>query len=616
AQRPVVLLFDDMQWCDESSAAALHYVARMNRDRPLFGILAARDAELRDNGALQPALRGLRHDGLIEDLKLAPLPEADVRELISEHAPQADCERLGRQCGGNPLLAIELARAEKAGDSGGSLDDLVRERLARFDAEGGEVLRWAAVLAPRIDPGLLVRVTGMDVNRIGQVFETAERLGILQAGEQGYRFSHDLVARSVYAEISPARCRVMHRRVAELLQQDTALDLSHAADLAHHALQSGEPALAAQAMVSAGRLCLRFFANDDALMLARKGVALTAQLPAARRICLTLELHDVMLSAAPLEDWEATAGELVSLAEQALEHGALSHARLGYQLASHVRWAHGQWAGAHEETLQAERVTRSAGDRDHIVGMAETAKCLAMLERDLDQAEAMLIEARALAIDQRVRYHAIPMALGLLRFHDNKLDEAEEHFKDARTHCKAAGDRLCEFQAIEYLMMIDFERARYASARAHCIALLEIGEKLRDGSEAPFARAAEALCRYAIEDDTSALAMPLEDLRNADARYRLSCVLIRAALLDLQRSRLDCAVAHAEEALEHAQALERATEQMLAHYVLAEAGGAAGNAAVRQRHAARMAELDQAPVAVWARSRAACLVPGEAMEGG
>ncbi len=612
AERPVVLLFDDMQWCDESSAAALHYVARMNRSRPLFGVLAARDSEMRDNSALQPALRGLRHDGLVEELRLGPLPESAVRKLIGEHAPQADSERLGRQSGGNPLLAIELARAETAGDSGSSLDELIRERLARFDMEGLDVLRWAAVLAPRINVGLLARITGLDADRVGEVFGAAERLNILQTAEGEVRFPHDLVARSVYLEISPVRRRVMHRRIAEMLEQDTALDLERAADLAHHAQQSGEPGLAAQAMVSAGRLCLRFFANEDALMLARKGMALAEQLSDARRVSLTLELHDIMHSAAPLEDWEATAREVVALAEQALEHGALSQARLGYQLASNIRWAHGQWTDAHEEALQAERVTRSASDHDHIVAMAETAKCLAMLERDLDRARAMVAEAQEQAARNGVSHHAIPMALGLLAFHENRLDTAEEHFKDARTLCKAAGDRLCEYQANKYLMMIDFERGNYAAALARCTTLLEISGKLREGSEAPFARAAESLCRYAIDDHAAPLALALWELRRADAKFRLTYILTRAALLDLERGRLEDAATRAEEALTYAQTLERATELMLAHSVLAECNRAAGNTPAHQLHAAAVAELHQEPVAAWARNRTVNLVPGEA----
>src|SRR5690606_20090084 len=165
--QPVVVLFDDLHWSDESSASALHYVARTNRDQPFVGILATREDEMRDNAAVRRTLRELRQAGLLEEIKLGPLREADVRMLISTRVPDANGAELSRECGGNPLLAIELARAEAAGDSGQSLDELVQERLARLDHESGEVLRWAAVLAPRIDAVALARVTGLDWNGIG-----------------------------------------------------------------------------------------------------------------------------------------------------------------------------------------------------------------------------------------------------------------------------------------------------------------------------------------------------------------------------------------------------------------------------------------------------------------
>jgi DNA-binding SARP family transcriptional activator len=603
----VVLAFDDLQWCDESSAAALHYVARTNRQAPLLTVLAARDDELRDNAAMQRSLRDLRQAGLLEQVTLGPLEEDALRDLIASRTAQASAERLSRECGGNPLLAIELARAEAAGDSGRSLAELVQERLARLDLAQVETLRWAAVLAPRVDAGALARVSGLDWNVIGATLETAARQSILKPTEDGFRFSHDRIARCIYAEISPLRRRTMHRRVAEMLEQATAVDLEHAADLAHHAAQSGDAALAARAMVSAGRLCLRFFANTEALSLARKGLQRAEQLPPADRVRLTIELREIALAAAPIEDWEAAAAEYAALAEQALDHGALSHARLGYYMASYVRWMHGQWAGAREDTLQAERVTRGGSDEDHIIGMAEAARCLAMLERDLTHADAMLMEAQALAARRRIVHCAIPAALGMLRYHENELDEAEELFKEARTLAKSAGDRLSEFQANEYLAMIDFERGRLDAAKVHCAALVELGAKVREGSEGPFSRALQGLCHYAETDDDGPLDAAIEELRVVDAKHRLAYSLTRAALLDIERGRADVATARASEALEYAEALNRSTEIVLAHVALARARQAADDATGYAEHAAALGDLENAPVARWARNRAAAI---------
>jgi len=610
--RPVAILFDDLQWGDESSAAALHYVVRTNRERRVVCILAAREDELRDNTRMLRALRELRQAGLLEELRLGPLDAEAVQELIRTRSPSLDSDRLSRECGGNPLLAIELARAEAAGDNALSLSELVQERLARFDFEGGEVLRWAAVLAPRIDAGTLARATGFDWNRIGEILETAARQSMLMPVHGGLRFSHDLIARSIYAGLSPARRRTMHRRVAELLEQEAALDLERAADLAHHAAQSGDPGLAARAMVSAGRLSLRFFANEDALALARKGLHWVESLPAAERVCLTLELREVMLAAAPLDDWQAAAREYAALAEQALDLGALSHARRGYYMASYVHWMHGQPGGAREGILESERVARGASDEEHIVGMAEAARCLALLERDLPQAEAMLMEARALALRKRLNHYAIPAALGLLRFHANQLDEAVEWFKEARTLAKSAGDRINEYQANEYLVVIEFERGRPESARARCEVLLELGDRLREGSERPFARTMYALCQYAISGVSESLEAALEELRVVDAKHRLAYALTRAALIDLEHRRTELAIARAGEALRHAQVLDRPSEIMLAHVALAHAYRVRDDEPRYREHATAIAELETLRVARWARDRAAALLRGPA----
>jgi tetratricopeptide (TPR) repeat protein len=327
-------------------------------------------------------------------------------------------------------------------------------------------------------------------------------------------------------------------------------------------------------------------------------------------VCLTLELREIMLTAAPLDDWRSAAQEYAALAEQALDHGALAHARRGYYMASYVHWMHGQSSDAREGILQAERVTRGAGDEEHIVGMAEAARCLAMLERDLAQADAMLMEAQALATRRRMSHHAISAALGMLRFHENRLDEAAELFKEARTLARSSGDRLSEFQAHEYLAMMEIERGRFETARPHCTTLIELGERLREGSERPFAYALDALCEYALADDSTPLETALVQLRAADAKHRLAFTLTRAGRLDLERRRPDAAIARATEALTCAEALDRPSEIVLAHVVLAEAQRSLNDLAGYSAHVAAIASFDGSPLAAWARDRAAALDPG------
>jgi DNA-binding SARP family transcriptional activator/predicted ATPase len=607
AKRPLVVLFDDVQWCEESSASALHYVLSMNRRQPLLVVAAGRDNELRDNLGIQPAIRNLRHDNFLQEIQLGPLAADALRELIGNRAPGVDADRLSRECGGNPLIAQELARAEAQGGTGSSLDELIQDRMSRLDEDARELLLWAAVLSPRIDLNSLAQVTGLEREQIDSAVTAAEQQAILHPGERGFRFSHDLIAKSIYQQIAPARLQVMHRRVAELLEAGATLDLDLAADLAHHAPRSGDPALACRAMISAGRLSLRFYANDKALELYQRGIAFAAQLKAAERVCMTLELEDIRLLAAPLEDWKASVEEYIQLAEQALDHGALTHARLGYQMASYVRWLNGQWTDAQRDSLQAERVTRGATDEAHILGMAEAAKCLALLERDLSQADAMVMEASSLAQRHDFQCPAVPVAQGILRYYEDRFDDAVEHLEDARTLCKVGGDRINEYLSNEYLTIIEIERDDFGAALGHCRALVDISSRLREGSEHPFALCLQALCEYGLDQDDSGLDTALQALREADAKQRLTFGLNRAAMLDIRRGQLALALARAQEALELAQLMERPTEILQAHISLAEIYQQ-NNQTQRDRHLEAIAEHASGTAARWAQARAQSLL--------
>ena len=146
------------------------------------------------------------------------MPPQQIEMLVQRQFTDADGAGLGRDCVGNPLLALELARAGVEG--GSSLDELVYERVAGFDEATESLLQWAAVMSPRISLNSLERVSGLSPDAIDNALEQAEQQGIMHPGEHGFRFAHELIRQSVYQSISPSRQRAMHRRVAELLERD------------------------------------------------------------------------------------------------------------------------------------------------------------------------------------------------------------------------------------------------------------------------------------------------------------------------------------------------------------------------------------------------------------
>jgi tetratricopeptide (TPR) repeat protein len=192
----------------------------------------------------------------------------------------------------------------------------------------------------------------------------------------------------------------------------------------------------------------------------------------------------------------------------------------------------------------------------------------------------------------------------LLRYHENRFDEAEQLFNEARTLAKSAGDRFSEYQANEYQVMISIERGDYAAAGKRCVVLGEIGSRLRSGSEAPFARALAAVCDYAQGAETPALEAALEELRSVDAKHRLAYALTRAAMIDLRQDRPEQARARAKEALTNAEVLERATDMLLAHLVLLRAARTVDDEVEVRRHRIALRQFEVGSVAEWARLQA------------
>src|SRR5262249_32635336 len=141
------------------------------------------------------------------------------------------------------------------------------------------------------------------------------------------------------------------------------------------------------------------------------------------------------------------------------------------------------------DSLRAEFVSRSADDRERVVAMGEAARCLALLEHDLPQAETLVLEARAIARRVGVETSAVPAAQGMLCLHRGEFDEAAELLHQSRIIARRDGNRIGEFYALEYAVLLELYRDDLTAADVLAAELRRLGERLREGSEAPFAAA-------------------------------------------------------------------------------------------------------------------------------
>lgn len=585
---PVLLLLDDVQWCDEASVALLHYVLRVNQRSRLFVVLAARDGELTDNVPMSRVAQGLLRNRHLEAIKLERLDPDQTVELVRRAMPEADAASVFAQSGGNPLFALEIARAGLSGHSAAaiSLRNVVSERIERLPQDAADVVRWAAVLGSVFSPERLEALVALEAEELWRTLETLERHALLTTEGDDYAFAHDVVRNVVYSDLSAPRRRLMHRSVARALRERAEKDETAAAELAHHAALAGEAEVAARACVSAGRRCLRLFANREAEALSRRGLHYVDSLCDEDRVVLTLELLQIQFEAKRPDDLAALGDRLDQLAQRAMEFGRLEHARIGFRMISFLRWEQGAWSSARRSSLAAEFVSRSSDDRERVLAMSDAARCLAILGRDHADAEAMLLEASALA--RQLGVEPVPLAdgIGLLRLQQGRFDEAAHHFAEARARAQREGERSLEFYASAHLVMLEIQRGRHDEALRLAQQLLAVGRKLRTGSELPFTMAVIGLCEYALNPKAGkqTLEQGLQDLRRVDAKYRLAFVLNRAAQLDRARGDTPTATLRAHEALKAASVLDHPSEMALARVTCAQLALDAGDVQNADEH--------------------------------
>lgn len=597
-----LLVLDDVQWLDRDSAELLHFVSRRCREQPLAVLLLARGGELPDNEPVARVLRSLRTEARLERMELAPLSREEIGALVSG-TPGVDADTVWAASSGNPLFALELARAG-AGREGlpASLALVVRERVGRLAAPAAEVLRWASVLGHVFDLSRIEALSALEPGDVVEALEGLERHALLRgddaAGAARYRFAHDVVREAVYGELSQPRRRLMHRQVARLLAPALP-DPSVATEVARHAGLAGESSLGVRACIDAGLAALRTFANAEAETLARRGMELCEGLGEPERIAATLELLHVQFSART-PDGDRAAGRVQALAERALELGLARPARLGFQMLSFLRWESSSMAAAHANILQAERVSRAAEPEERAAALGQAARCFVLLERNLKQAEAFLLEAEALERRGARSTSAVPFAAAMLHAHRGALEEARASFREARWLAREQGDRLAEFRAVQHWAMLEIDGGSPADAHPLVSELSALGERLREGSEGPSGRALLALVRR-MQGGAAEIASAIEELRAADAKYELAFVLTRLARHELASGDRPSAQGHAAEGLASALAIGRSSEIALARALLLRCAELAGDGAAAATHRTALEEAGRGDVSALVR---------------
>jgi class 3 adenylate cyclase len=233
--RALVVVFDDIQWGEETFFDLIEHVALLSSRAPILLLCLARPDLLDRRPAWPVALR------------LDPLPEGEVDALIPATIPARLRERIAGHAGGNPLFIGEMLAM--TGEQGGAfavpptLRALLAARIDQLDPSERQVLERAAVEGEIFHRGAVQaltpeqrQVTARLVALVRKQLIRPERPQL--PDEDAFRFHHLLIRDAAYDGLSKATRADLHERLVLWLEQRAPDAVELDESLGHHLEQA------------------------------------------------------------------------------------------------------------------------------------------------------------------------------------------------------------------------------------------------------------------------------------------------------------------------------------------------------------------------------------------
>jgi class 3 adenylate cyclase/tetratricopeptide (TPR) repeat protein len=412
-QRPLVLVFEDLHWADDTLLDFVDHLAEWVSGVPVLIVATARP-ELLDR---RPGWGGGKRNATT--LSIPPLSEIETAMLLANVLDRAVLDAntqqaVLRRAEGNPLYAAEYARmlADHEGDDlplPETVQGLIAARIDGLPAAEKALLQDASVLGKVFWPGALDGASDDLLHALERrEFIRRDRRSAV-AGETQYAFLHLLVRDVAYGQIPRARRMERHRAAAEWLES-LAPDRSEdrAEMLAYHyreALRLAEasgadtepfrgPARAALVEASERAAALSSWATSAEL--AGEALALTDDDDPVRPV---LQLRIARAKAwGPTTEIDLTLGEMARDAFLAL--GDLEHAVEAEGFLAWAAWWTGDGEGAHEHV---DRVVELGRDLPASLGKAYAyGRAARIVSIGADQARAVELADATLAMAEEL----------------------------------------------------------------------------------------------------------------------------------------------------------------------------------------------------------------------
>jgi DNA-binding CsgD family transcriptional regulator/tetratricopeptide (TPR) repeat protein len=488
AERPAVLVVEDLHWADRSTRDLLAFLHRNLRHGRLLLVMTYRSDELHRRHPLRPFLAELDRGRRVERLELDRFGRDEVAAQLAgiqgAPAPAELTERIHARSDGNAFFVEELAATAAAGADGElppSLRDTLLARIELLPEPTQQVLRVLAVAAAAVPDPLLAEVAGLPEAELlaGLREAVSAHVLLVDAGDGAYGFRHALVKEAVYAELLPGERTRLHARFATALAgRDDRGGPGLAAELAWHWYAAHDLERALPAAVEAGRAAERAYAFAEAQRQFERALELWDRVPAATT---GLDKAELLARAGEAAANAGAADRAVALVRGALaevDHARdpLLAGRLTERLAFHLRVAGRPGAmEAYQEAIRlvppgptVERARVLAGLGQALMLRARFAEAVATCQEAIEVARAAgspAVEGHALCSLGTALARLEDPDEGLAALHEARRLAAElGSAKDEARACVNLSDLLNDLGRLEEAVAVAMEGIEVARA--------------------------------------------------------------------------------------------------------------------------------------------------------
>jgi len=292
---PVVLIFEDLHWMDESSEALLEHIMPLVKKRPILIVGLYRP----DPDTTADRFRQVideKYSDSHQEIRLAPLHNSDSLKLLgnllsTEHLSIQGWEEIIEKSDGNPFFIEEVIRSLVDSDAitmnsetgqwkatdkmaeysiPDTVQGLIIARIDRLDQEAKRVLRSASVVGRRFLYRVLRAIEELE-SKLVKGLEQLQSTEIIREKkrmpELEYIFTHALVQQATYESILLRKRRSLHREVGRAIETmfENRLEEFYGL-LAYHFAKAEEWEKAHQYLIKAGDQAGKIAADSEALV--------------------------------------------------------------------------------------------------------------------------------------------------------------------------------------------------------------------------------------------------------------------------------------------------------------------------------------------------------------